>query len=371
MNLRYSDIRVRVISWLLVAGAVSAGLWGGFFEEIENHVYASFMAGPRFGSSHLPLYAEIGTIFLVCLIPAVVRMNQPMVLLACCVGVTFIHILIASLVLLIYDISLPLTAPFIALAGYSGLLECFAWNEERGHRKSLEALEASRQQLTDMLVHDLKRRMSSILMGLSVLKKEGNSSPERRDTLLETIRASAERMLLLTGNLLGIRRMESPGMVLRKERVQLRSLVQEALRDHGSAGLLVGVQLAVTNAGDAEVSLDKSLILRVMANLIWNALQHAPEGSTIEISCGPVGGGQVMISVANHGKVIAAEDIPRFFNAFESGTSGPRDSLIASTGLGLTFCRMAVEAHGGSIRLESPWRDAGDGVKAIVALPAS
>lgn len=369
MRLRYGSVWVRATVGLLVTSIVSAGLAAGFFDDLENRIYAWFMAGSQFGSTHLPLAAEIGVVLLVCLIPVAVRMDQPLVLIACCLGVAFVNGLIASLVLLIYDILLPLTPSFLALMGCLGLLECLAWNEERARRKGLEILEASRQQLTDMLVHDLKRRMSSILMGLSVLKREGDSSVARRNELMDTIRASAERMLLLTGNLLGIRRMENAGMVLQREKMLLHTLIQESLRDHGSASMLVGVTLRTINAADIEVCLDKSLMLRVMSNLIWNAIQHAPEGSAIELSYGPDGDNHAIISVANRGSVIAQEDMGRFFNTFESGSSGPRDSLIASTGLGLTFCRMAVEAHHGTIALESPWSPHPDGVKATVRLP--
>ncbi len=221
-----------------------------------------------------------------------------------------------------------------------------------------------------MLVHDLKRRMSSILMSLSVLEKTNAEETQRRGTLTTTIRASAERLLLLTGNLLDIRKMEERHFTLRRERVNLAALVHDCLKEHRGACELTGVHIATAGDSDVGVDADRGILQRVLANLLWNALQHAPDGSEVELGYG-VEGDRVALYVANHGAPLDAGEHTRLFTAFISNEVVPENSLVASTGLGLTFCKLAIEAHGGDIALESPWPGHADGVRVLLHLSAA
>jgi signal transduction histidine kinase len=367
---RYRQLLKRTLGCCGVGILAAGAHLCGALAPIENTVLSWFIAGVDYGSSSIAPPLQALVIVSVCLAPAIVRIEQPLVLIACGAALAFIYYLIVSVLLLTSDITLPVSATMLGLCGAVALQETLAWSEERRRRQALESLEQARQQFTDMLVHDLKRRMSSILMALSVLEKTNAEETQRRGTLTTTIRASAERLLLLTGNLLDIRKMEERHFILQREPINLAELVQECLKEHRGACELTGVRVCTTGGGNVRANADRGVLRRVLANLLWNALQHAPEGSCVEIGYAWAGE-RVVLHVANHGAPLAADERGQLFTAFVSNTAPPANSLVASTGLGLTFCKLAVEAHGGDIALESPWPGQADGVRVVLRLPAA
>ena len=365
----FMALPVRFACCLAVAFLLAAVDDSGILRPLEDEVLAAFGAGRKFGSQELPAAARAELVFAICLAPALLRVEQPLIMIACGAGTGFVYCLIVSLVLLTSDVTLPVASVLLGLATATGLMETLAWSEERRRRRLLEQLEAARQQFTDMLVHDLKRRMSSILLSLSALERRIDpAGPDNRE-IMATIRASADRMLLLTGNLLDVRKVEEGRLVVRRELCSLKDLIQEGLRDQRVACELVGVRTALVSASDAQVSVDRGLFLRVLANLLWNAIQHAPAGSTIETGFGPAHDNRVVLYVANRGQPIPPGYEERLFTAFAAADGGPENSRAASTGLGLFFCKLAVEAHAGTIGIESPWPEHGDGVKVVISLP--
>jgi len=355
-----------------IAGLTAVGLQvSGLLLPLEDWVQGWFMAGPRYGGEELPLSLQLGVILAAALVPALIRIEHPLGLAAYGLGAGFVYLLIYSVLLLTSDVTLPATAALLGLGGASVLQGTLAWTDERRRRRRLEVVEAARQQFTDMLVHDLKRRMSSILMSLSVLEDAGPADAGKRAMLTETIRASAERMLLLTGNLLDIRKLEESRLVLRRERVDVGELVRICLREHRGACDVSGITVQADGPAAVGVDADRSILLRILANLFWNAVQHAPAGSAVEIGWTAPVAGRVRLHVANRGPVMTPADQARAFTAFIADEVVPENSLVANTGLGLTFCQLAVEAHGGTITLTSPWPGHDGGVRVDVELPAA
>jgi signal transduction histidine kinase len=103
---------------------------------------------------------------------------------------------------------------------------------------------------------------------------------------------------------------------------------------------------------DIQYTLDWTLIGRVLGNLISNAIKHSPEGSVIELSCNFDLTQGLGISVRDYGEGIAPEDQKLIFEKFKQATKRKRGSRN-DTGLGLTFSKLATEAHGGKIELQS------------------
>lgn len=360
-----------------LTGAALIGIAAAMFHAwdvlmpIEDWVQGWFMAGPRFGGEEFPRVFQFMIILAVGMMPVLIKIDHPLGLIAYSLGLGFVFLLVYSVLLLTLDVTLPATAPLLALGAAALLQGSLTWMDERSNRRRLEAVEAARQQFTDMLVHDLKRRMSSILMSLSVLEDSGSHAAGQRDTLTATIRASAERMLLLTGNLLDIRKLDGSCMVLRREPVDVGELVRICLREHRGACELGNVTVSVSGPKGVMANADRAVLLRILANLFWNALQYAPEGSTVEMGwSGPVNG-LVSLYVANRGPVISPDDCERVFRAFIADEIVPENSLVANTGLGLTFCKLATDAHGGSIKLVSPWPGFDEGVRVELTLPAT
>jgi signal transduction histidine kinase len=302
---------------------------------------------------------------------SLLQIEQPLLMTAYGVGLAFIYLLIFSIVLLISDRALPTVSPILGIFGSTASLGALAWSEERRRRKQLERLEHIKQQFADMLVHDLKKRMSSILLSFSVLEKTLDTPAPKSRQLMETIRASTQRLLLLTGNLLDIRKIQEGHMALDRETVSLRRLVQESLREHLAAAELVHVKIALVSCENRTIFVDRAVFMRILSNLIWNALQHAPRDSSIQIACSRSKDNHLELSVSNAGNIIPPEEIHHIFDAFVSGNPAVDTLAEASTGLGLTFCKMAAEAHGGTIRILSPRKDQNDGVTVILTFPSS
>jgi len=365
-SLRYRSVQIRIAACLCVALLVAVAVRLGALTPLEEQLRALFVAGGGSGVNSVARLTEIAILAALCIGPAILRIEQPLVMLACGLGFGFTYLLIVSIVLLTSDLILPMTAPLLGLLGSSAVLETMAWSDEVSRRRRLEELEAARQRFTDMLVHDLKKRMSSILIALSVLEKQTTSADPKCEELTATIRASAERMLLLTGNLLEIRRIEEGKMVLHREDASLRDILRACMRDHQVAANIAGVRLDLDESTDVRASVDGSVLSRVMSNLLWNALQHAPHGSTVHIRLGVQPDGAPTIRVTNRGEPIPPRVREWMFQPYVSGEPNDQDSRTVNTGLGLTFCKMAIEAHGGSIHVDSPVAGTGDGVAVLL-----
>ncbi|HVO41582.1 MAG TPA: ATP-binding protein, partial [Aggregatilineales bacterium] len=119
-------------------------------------------------------------------------------------------------------------------------------------------------------------------------------------------------------------------------------------------------------APDLRAYLDWGVIERVLGNLISNGIKHSPEGSTVTLSACP-DEGHLVLTVRDQGTGIAPEDQAHIFEKFTQAARRMGGTRY-DTGLGLTFCKMAVEAHGGQITVESKL---GAGATFILKLPMS
>ena len=102
------------------------------------------------------------------------------------------------------------------------------------------------------------------------------------------------------------------------------------------------------------ICIDSNLIKRVLSNLISNAIRHTPEGGTIEVSMDILSEKEnLCLSVKDNGDGLALQYHNKIFNKFEQVSLKEAGVISGSSGLGLAFCKMAVEAHGGTIWVES------------------
>jgi signal transduction histidine kinase len=109
-------------------------------------------------------------------------------------------------------------------------------------------------------------------------------------------------------------------------------------------------RIDVESAGAVEVSCDGALVRRVIENLVTNALRHTPAGSPIRISIGSCEG-RARVAVHDQGYGVPPEATERIFEKFGT-VEARRESVYHSVGLGLAFCKLAVEAHGGTIGVD-------------------
>lgn len=238
---------------------------------------------------------------------------------------------------------------------------------ERLHRSNEELRESERlrQSLTDMLVHDLRNPITSLLGVLDLLGMTlGEHLTAAHQQLLSNARHSGHTLITLVSEMLDVSKLEAGKLQLVQEPVHLPALLQESAA--AVAGLVELEGLSLRVEADSQlppVSCDRHLIGRVISNLLSNAIKHTPAGGSITLSLErrPV---EVVISVADTGSGIPKEFLGRIFEKF---TQVDKDARAhRGTGLGLTFCKMAVEAHGGRIWAES---EVGEGSTFSFALP--
>ncbi len=238
-------------------------------------------------------------------------------------------------------------------------------------RESLEAanarlkeLERVKSDLTHMVIHDLKGPLSEIMSNLDLLGS-GELAEEDRDCL-QTAMTGSERMLRMISDLLDINRMEEGRLSLKKEETNLDLLVEEALERLSALAAQRGVSFRRRAAQELpDVVADRNLLERVLENILTNAITYSPDGSVVTVATEPIRGGrEVRVSVSDEGEGIAPADRECIFEKFSQGEGGRRRRKGA--GLGLAFCRMAIEAHRGRIWVES---EPGQGSTFCFAIP--
>jgi len=227
--------------------------------------------------------------------------------------------------------------------------------ELEAKNRELIQVEELKEKLTQMVVHDLKNPLTGMVGNLQLLELQGPGiSAESFREILARTQEGARQLMVLIKNILDVARMEEKKLVLHRQPLKPESLLADCIRQSEGLSKKVGVELLVKVEGaPGAVDADAELTGRILANLVTNALKHTPPGGKVEVGATDLGD-QVRFWVEDTGEGIPSEILPRVFDKFVMGPSGSDPGAGGyGTGLGLTFCKMAVEAHGGSIRVES------------------
>jgi len=220
--------------------------------------------------------------------------------------------------------------------------------------QSLAALERTRRDLISMVVHDLKMPLSTILPSLESLLA-GDLGPLSKDQsyFIQMARRSGQEMLMLIHNLLDVAKMEEGKLSLHPEPFTpgdwAKSVVANFKPLAESAKKKLSLEVAY---GITAVKGDVPLLGRVLGNFISNALRHTVPGSGEVTVSLYQDGDQLAVEIRDNGEGIPEAEQINIFERFVQG-KGQGTSLRSGTGLGLTFCKMIVEAHGGRITLFS------------------
>lgn len=231
--------------------------------------------------------------------------------------------------------------------------------------KEVQENEKVKEDLIHMLVHDLKSPLSSV-MGLLDHSIEVLSKSDIEDDILELLtlaKSESQHLLGLSTNILDVRRMREGHMPYDPQWIEdLNILANDALRDATSNLEERNFNFIITPEA-TRLYADPNLLRRVYSNLFSNAVKHTRQGGYIDFRAWKEQD-NFMISVRDDGEGIPEADQRRIFNAFEQSQHTTRNHY--GTGMGLTFCKMAVEKHGGSIWMESK---VGQGSTFFVRLP--
>ena len=217
--------------------------------------------------------------------------------------------------------------------------------------RRLQELEAARDTLTHMVVHDLRSPLTGLIGYIELLgaiaRETGNAEAVEYTTDAQAI---ASRLTEMVSQVLDVSRLEAGQMPLSVTDTDLVMLLPAAVGELGPTPAGVSVVYELPNE-PVHVSCDPAVISRVVANLVGNAYKFTRRDGEVRIGL-IYRNGRVRFSVTDQGPGIAPEYRERIFDKFgqvpSSGSGGAR-----SSGLGLTFCKLAVAAHRGEVGVES------------------
>ncbi len=245
-------------------------------------------------------------------------------------------------------------------------------------RKKVERMKAK---LVEMISHDLRSPMCALQITLNILSSESlGPLPTAVTSRVKRAELSLAQMVDMLDDFLELEKLDTSVYELDKHELKAADVVELARNLIEELGAKKNIQIT-TRVEDVSLSADKPRLVRVLTNLLSNAIKFSPEGSTIEISASHndgsadlrvgasaagVADSSVSFIVKDNGPGIAKEDQTSIFERFTQTDVGKKQSK-GGVGLGLSVCKAIVDAHGGSIRVES---EVGQGCTFIVTLPS-
>jgi len=232
--------------------------------------------------------------------------------------------------------------------------------EQAVHGQLLEEADRWRQALLGAVSHDLRTPLATVTAAVEELRRvDPARTAAQRDELLDLAHTQAERLERLVANLLDMTQIQAGALRVRRAPVSLDELVAETLAVLGpswSGRVALSIPLTLP-----ALDVDHLLVVQVLANLLENALRHAPPGSPIVVRA-KAAGASVEVAVEDRGPGVPAAERERIFAMFNRVSGGGR------AGLGLAIARSFVEAHGGAIRAEER---PGGGARFVFTLPVA
>ncbi len=217
-----------------------------------------------------------------------------------------------------------------------------------------------------MIYHDLRTPIANIISAVDILHSmhlEHNNPGVT--SLINILSRSIDRMQRLTSNLLDIKYLEAGQAIVKRKQTSISEMIIEALQTIQLSAESKGQTLEVDiEPGLPELYVDADMIKRVLINLLENASKFTPKEGIIRADARQVDG-NILISIHDTGPGIPSDAMQQIFEKFVSFSSGLQNR---SMGIGLAFCRLAVEAHGGKIWAES---DPGNGSAFQFILPVA
>lgn len=226
-------------------------------------------------------------------------------------------------------------------------------------------LEQQRLDFLAMVTHDLKQPITAILGNVTLLRETAGLTTEVEDSL-HPIERNSRWLLELVNNYLELSRIEAGAVRLSKGVVALDEVLARVCADHEEPARWRSIHLEVDYSSDgvAAVSGDRLALERVFTNLLSNAVKFTPDDGQITIRVGQ-DGAHAVVAVSDTGPGISAEDLPLLFTRYCQAAHG---RSVGGTGMGLFIVKSLVEAHGGSVSVDST---VGRGATFTVRLPRS
>jgi signal transduction histidine kinase len=223
-------------------------------------------------------------------------------------------------------------------------------------KQRLEELQRLRQETTELIIHDLRNPLSAIAISLKMLSLVlPEAILQANQELLEIAQTSTQRMQRLVDSLLEVSRIETGEARFEIRSFNLGPLLHDVVQRNAILARK-GVKIDTDIPFDLPVLADREKIERVLVNLLDNALKYTPENGQIWVQAGQRAD-SVWVSISDTGPGVPAVDRERIFERFTQGAS--EKLTRRGFGLGLAYCRLAVEGHGGRIWIQDGPNDIG------------
>jgi signal transduction histidine kinase len=225
----------------------------------------------------------------------------------------------------------------------------------------LKELDQMKEGLMNMVVHDLKDPFTSISMNLEMLMLQNETLSDIQVRAIERCDRSCQESRQLIQELLDISKIEEGRLLLNKEMMDPLELIQDLLKYFETEIERKRISLHLQEKCDQIViAIDRRLIKRMMTNLLNNAIRYVPENGTIEIKVDtdPIDR-NLCISIKDNGIGLEEEYKNKVFDKFEQVSVRKAGGAAGASGLGLTFCKLVAEVHGGKIWVESEGKNKG------------
>lgn len=228
-------------------------------------------------------------------------------------------------------------------------------------KKQFDELEAAmelREKMASMVVHDMRGPLMVIAIQCGLLRLGQTMTPED-ERGVRSIQTQAERLNAFTNDMLVMSKLSCGKMNLNRSPVDLAALCREAVDSQRMIANTrkINLVLDLPAQGIPPLSLDAKLFQRVLENLLANSIKYSPAGGKVSLrgefpgsTAGATGAERCRILVTDEGRGIPEEHRHRLFEQF--ATIELKEKDVAQTGLGLHFCKLVVEAHGGRIHME-------------------
>ncbi|HMN67230.1 MAG TPA: CHASE2 and HATPase_c domain-containing protein [Bdellovibrionales bacterium] len=271
-------------------------------------------------------------------------------------GASVMTFLVLSLVLFaglsfMIPVAHPLVAVFICyyfVIPYRLIIENRRSWEYYQKNRLLTQVEELKSNFMRMMSHDLKTPLARIQGMTEILQNE--SLTQSQSKALNTIQESSHELTEFIGSILSLSRIESKEMKLQLKSRDVNGMVLDVIRKHEYMAKRKDIELVTELEPLFSIRVDEGLINTVLANLIENAIKYAPNGTKVLVSTEEVNN-EVVIQVADQGRGIPREDLPRVFDRFYRAKNSR--TVTAGNGLGLYLAKYFVELHNGRIDVES------------------
>lgn len=229
--------------------------------------------------------------------------------------------------------------------------------------QSLRELDRLKDEFIDLISHEIRTPLASIIGYVELLREEGISRPDA-DLCAEVIQRNAKRLQHLVGDLLFLSQIQSGKMAMEFQDADLAGIAASALEELRPEAQRKHIELALSATDVPRLVVDPIRIAQLLGNLLSNAVKFTPDGGRVEVRLRREGD-QVVLAVADTGIGIPAVDRERVFERFFRTAIAARHA-IQGTGLGLAVTKAIVDAHHGTIAVDS---DEGRGSTFTVCLP--